>query len=347
MNKKSRQKLVPQSVQKTISKKNLETSQEIAVKKANHLVAAVVYDGLCTFEYGMVVEAFGLDRPEFDDWYDFTTCSADSGPCRAIGGLQVTAEKGLEVLEKADTIVVPGWRSVHERPPEALLEAIWAAYYRGARIVSICSGVFVLAAAGILRNQKVTTHWRYADLLAETYPDLHVDPNVLFIDEGRIMTSAGSAAGLDLCLNIIRNDFGPAVANKVAKRLVLPAQRDGGQAQFIDRPQVRRELAMDDLLAWIRKHLHTPLRVEELARRAHMSLRTFIRRFKEATGLPPAKWMIQERLALACTCLEETAMSVEEIASHCGFGLADTLRHHFRDQMGISPTRYRQNYQIL
>ncbi|WP_020590367.1 transcriptional regulator FtrA [Kiloniella laminariae] len=314
--------------------------------KKDHLVAAVIYDGLCTFEYGQVVEAFGLPRPEFDNWYRFVSCSADSGPCKAVGGLQVVADHGLEILKEADTIVIPGWRSVDERPPEALLEAIWAAYYRGARIVSVCSGVFVLAAAGILGNQQVTTHWRHADILSKMYPDLKVDPNVLFIDSGRIMTSAGSAAGLDLCLNIIRKDHGAAIANKVAKRLVLPAQRDGGQAQFIDRPQLRHEKAMQELLQWVRKHLKQQIRVEDLAKRAHMSLRTFIRRFKEATGLPPARWMIQERLALACTCLEETRMSVEQIADHCGFGLADTLRHHFRDQMGISPTRYRQNYQL-
>lgn len=313
----------------------------------NRAVAALAYDGLCTFEFGVAVEVFGLPRPELPEWYRFTVCAAEPGPLRAIGGVQVTAGAGLEGLDQAGTIVVPGWRDIREAPPEPLLAALQRAHGRGARLVSICSGVFVLAAAGVLAGRRATTHWRYAEALAARYPDIRVVPDVLYVDEGQVLTSAGSAAGLDLCLHIVRRDWGARVANQVARRLVVPPHREGGQAQFVDRPvgaEDRPRLAA--LFDWARQHLAEDLPLDRLADRAGMSLRTFLRRFRDATGTTPAEWLVGERLRLAREMLETTAWPVERIATECGFGSADTLRHHFRRRLATSPARYRASFNL-
>jgi len=312
----------------------------------NRDVAVLAYDGLCTFEFGIAVELFGLPRPELADWYRFRICAAEPGPLRAIGGFTVAAEGGLAELETAGTILVPGWRDIAEPPPAALLDSLRRAHGRGARLVSICSGVFVLAATGLLSGLSATTHWRYVERLAAAYPEIRVAPDVLYIDEGQILTSAGSAAGLDLGLHLIRRDYGPAIANQVARRLVIPPHRDGGQAQFIDRPVQTEGAALAGLFDWIRANLTEDLSIERLAGRAGLSERTFLRRFGAATGTTPNDWVTGARLARARELLEGTDLAIERVATDSGFGTADTLRHHFRTRLHISPQRYRDQFAI-
>lgn len=313
----------------------------------NRNVAALVYDGLCAFEFGIAVEMFGLARPELPDWYNFEVCAVDQGPMRAASGLLVTAEAGLDRLKNAGTIIVPGWRGMDAIPPAPLLKALRNAHDRGARLLSYCSGVFVLAASGLLDGLRATTHWRYADALAQRYPSIRVEPDVLYVDEGQLLTSAGSAAALDLSLHLIRRDYGPDVANSVARRAVVPAHRDGGQAQFIQTPVPMHGDGLSKLLGWMRKHLDETLTISVLADRAHMSERTLLRRFEEATGCSPKQWITQERLSRARQLLEGGDLSVDQIAQACGFGSADTLRHHFRQHMQLSPARYRERFGVF
>ncbi|MDB5361411.1 MAG: transcriptional regulator FtrA [Rhodospirillales bacterium] len=312
----------------------------------NRDVAVLAYDGLCTFEFGIAVELFGLPRPELADWYRCQICAAEPGPLRAIGGFTVAAAGGLAELETAGTILVPGWRDVAEPPPAALVDSLRRAYANGARLISICSGVFVLAATGLLAGKRATTHWRHVERLAAAYPDIRVEPDVLYVDEGQMLTSAGSAAGLDLGLHLIRRDFGPAIANQVARRLVIPPHRDGGQAQFIDRPVQAEGAALAALFDWIRANLTEDLSIARLARRAGLSERTFLRRFGAATGTTPNDWITTARLARARELLEGTDLAVERVATDSGFGTADTLRHHFRTRLQTSPQRYRDHFVI-
>lgn len=310
------------------------------------LVAILAYDGLCTFEFGIAVEIFGLPRPEFDfPWYRHCIVGLDDGPMRAMGGIQVLADAGLERLAEARTIVIPGWRDRTEVPPERLLAALRGAHARGARLVSICSGVFVLAASGLLDGQRATTHWRYTDELAQRFPAIEVDPDVLYVDAGPLITSAGSAAGIDACLHLVARDFGTQVANTVARRLVMSPQRAGGQAQFIPAPVAqapRNDLSA--LMQWARQHLHEPLEVSQLARRVAMSERTFLRRFSEATGMTPKAWLQHERLARARELLESTADGSERIAELCGYRSVESFRVAFRNAVGLPPSAYRERF---
>ncbi len=323
-------------------------SRERNTKKASagHSVAALAYDGLCTFEFGIAVEVFGLPRPEIPDWYRFTVCAIEPGPLAATGGFQLIAAGGLAQLRQADTVIVPGWRGIHTPVPESLIKALRAAHARGARLVSFCSGVFVLAAAGLLAGRRATTHWRYAAQLAAAYPDIRIEPDVLYVDEGEILTSAGSAAALDLSLHLVRRDHGARIANQVARRLVIPPHRDGGQAQFIDRPVQQEGAALAALFEWMRRNLQRDLPISVLAKQARMSGRTFLRRFEEATGTTPKDWVINERLSRARELLEGSGMAVERVATECGFGSADTLRHHFRTRLKLSPKRYRDRFEL-
>ena len=313
----------------------------------NGTVVALAYDGLCTFEFGIVVEVFGLRRPELDvPWYRFSVCGLKKGPMRATGGVTLRATAGLEALSRAGTIVIPGWCD-GTTPPRQLLDALRRAHRRGARLVSICSGVFVLAAAGVLDGKRATTHWRYASELAERYPAVRVDPDVLYIDEGSVLTSAGSAAGIDLLLHIVRLDYGAAIANQVAKRLVVPPHRDGGQAQYVSAP-VREsgERGLGPLLDWVRGHLPQPLAIAQLARRAAMSERNFARRFRAETGTTPHRWLTHERLLAAQRLLETTDDSIDRIAEAVGLQTAPTLRHHFRRAFRTSPAAYRRRFTL-
>jgi AraC family transcriptional regulator, transcriptional activator FtrA len=313
---------------------------------SSRLVVAIAYDQLCSFEYGCAVEVFGLSRPEFgDDWYRFVTCAAEPGPLRAMGGMTITAAADLSILAEAGTVIIPGWKGTDVAPPQELITALRAAHAAGARLVSICSGVFVLAAAGLLNDERVTTHWRYTDKLKTRYPKLKVDPNVLYVDAGQILTSAGSAAGLDLCLHLVRRDFGARIANQVARRLVLAPHRNGGQAQFIERPvQTSANGLFAAVIARISERLHEPHTVASLADAAAMSPRTFVRRFRDATGRPPLEWLIDARIERARELLESTDLTIEEIAARSGFGAAATLRHHFRRKVALTPIDYRGKF---
>ncbi len=313
------------------------------------LVVVIAYDGLAMFEFGVVVEAFALPRPELGvPWYRFQVCSTERGPIRALGGLTVDVRNGLRSLTAADTIVVPGWRNIDETPPAALLGAIRRAYLRGARVVSICSGVFVLAAAGLLDGKRASTHWRYADRLAERFPGIVVERDVLYVDEGRVLTSAGSAAGIDLCLHIIRKDFGAEIANRVAKRWVVPPHRDGGQSQYVTEVlHADSAVGLAPLLEWAQGNLHRDLTIRELAGRAHMSERSFARHFRAATGTTPHQWLVHQRVIAAQRRLETTRDGIDRVAERVGLGTAATLRHHFRNLFLTSPLAYRKRFTTL
>jgi AraC family transcriptional activator FtrA len=311
------------------------------------LVVAVAYDRPCLFEFAIAVEIFGLPRPEMGpDWYRFAIAAAEPPPVRGPGGLRVLGDGGLELLGAADLVVLPGWRDATEDPPQSLVEAVQAAHARGARIMSLCAGVFVLAKAGLLNGRTATVHWRDAELLRERYPDIVVDADVLYADEGEILSSAGSAAAIDLCLHVVRRDYGPAAANKVARRLVVPPHREGGQAQFVERAvaPAREGARLGPLFDWIRGRLHEPLPLSRLAAQAAMSERTLIRRFKAATGLAPGEWLLEERLAQAKILLEESVRSIDDVAEGCGLGSAENLRRHFRRRYGASPGGYRARF---
>lgn len=310
------------------------------------LVVALVYDGLCTFEFGVVAEIFGLERPEMGaDWYRFATCPVDAGPMRAHGGLVIQASGCVATLDAADLIVVPGWRGAEAPVPEALCERLRAAHARGARLASICSGAFVLAATGLLDGAVATTHWRHADALRRRFPDIEVDETALYRSHGRISTSAGSAAGIDLLIEIVRQDFGASAANSVARRLVMPAHRSGGQAQFLERPvRVRERSDIAPLLDRMRMDLSSRWTIERMAAACRMSGRTFVRRFVEAAGVPPGEWLTSERLEAAKTLLRESDAGFDDVATAVGLGSAYGLRHHFRRRLGISPSDYRARF---
>lgn len=313
----------------------------------NSLVVALAYDGLCTFEFAVTVEVFGLPRPEMGPgWYRFAACAIEPGPLRAVGGLQVTADGGLDLLAEAGTIIVPGWRGADAPVPEALIDALRTAHKRGARLLSICSGVFVLAAAGLLHGRRATTHWHHQEALRRAYPDIEIVPDVLYVDEGAVLTSAGSAAGIDLCLHLVRRDFGPEAATCVARRLVVPPHREGGQAQLLKRPvpPEREGARLGPLLDRMRERLDAPQPVPALAAAAGMSPRTFLRRFRAATGLSPGEWLLMERLSRARELLEGSRRPIDDVAAACGFGSAATLRHHFRSRLGTSPAAYRAQF---
>ncbi|WP_312228316.1 transcriptional regulator FtrA [Pseudescherichia sp.] len=310
------------------------------------LVVAVAYDGLCTFEFGIAVEIFGLPRPELgENWYRFAVAAVEEGELRATGGIRLVADGGLELLTQANTIIIPGWRGVDSPIPESLCQALREAHTRGCRILSICSGVFVLAAAGLLDGKQATTHWRYTPLLQERYPAIEVLEDALYYHEGNVLTSAGSAAGIDLCLHLVRLDYGTNIANNVARRLVVQPHRDGSQSQQIARPVARpRE---SQRLGKVFDYLHSQLAeqhsVASLAKLAGMSPRTFLRRFDEATGTTPARWILQERLTRARTLLANADLSMEEVAAQAGFATTASLRHHFRQRFALSPRDYRKN----
>jgi AraC family transcriptional activator FtrA len=326
--------------------KSAKTPLTKEVTQVPHFVVALAYDQLCTFEFGCTVELFALQRPELNvDWYRFAVCAAEPGKIRAAGGITVEAPYTLKLLDKADTIIIPGWRDADEMPPEALLKKIRAAYLRGARLCSICSGVFVLAAAGILDGKTVTTHWRYAEKLAKRYPQLTVHPDALYVDEEQIITSAGSAAGLDMLVHLVRKDYGVKVANLVAQRLVIPPHREGGQAQFVSRPVADDDHSrLSQLLDWIRANPALEHSMSSLADKAAMSERTLQRQFTELTGYSPYDWIIRERVATAKELLESSENSLSRVIELAGFGSEESFRRHFRRVVGTSPVAYRRQF---
>jgi AraC family transcriptional regulator, transcriptional activator FtrA len=317
-------------------------------RHGRHRVVVVAYDRVALFEMAIAIEVFGLPRPELEiPWYDFAVCSIDPGPLRTTGAIELRTRRGVQALAHADTIIVPSWRDPAEPPPQRLLAALRRAHRRGARVVSICSGVFVLAAAGLLEGKRATTHWRYTEALRRLYPTIRVEPDVLYVQAGRVFTSAGSAAGIDLCLHLVRLDHGAEIANQVARRLVVPPHRDGGQAQFVDQPvPTANGRGLSSALAWAVARLHEPLDVRVLAKAAALSPRTLVRRFHTELGCTPHRWLNRQRVLEAQRQLEASGRSIDDVAAAVGFGTAQTLRLHFRRTLGTTPTAYRHRFAL-
>jgi AraC family transcriptional activator FtrA len=308
-------------------------------------VAVLVLPPVTPFEFGTICEVFGLDRTDEGlPAFDFRVCGPVAGePLRTTVGATVVPDHGLEGLRGADLVAVSATRT-RSYPPEAL-EALRQAAADGATLLSVCSGAFVLGAAGLLDDRACTTHWMYVDELRERYPRARVDPDVLFVDDGTLITGAGTAAGIDACLHLVRRELGSGVVNLIARRMVVPPQRDGGQRQFVRQPMP--ECAADGLapvLDWVLEHLPEEHSVSELARRARMSDRSFARRFVAETGITPHRWITRQRVLRAQELLEDTTLGVDEIAAECGFGSSALLRHHFRGIVGVAPGDYRRTF---
>lgn len=313
---------------------------------ALHRVVIVALPTVVPFDLGVPVQVFGYPRPDVGRRrYLTTVCGVRAGQVPTSGGFPIVVRHGIGSLRRADTIVIPGVDDTSLPVPPGVLAALRAAHHRGARLVAICTGAFVLAEAGLLEGRRATTHWLDAPDLANRHPGIALDPNVLYVDEGRILTSAGICAGIDLCLHIVRQDHGAAVANAVARRLVVPPHRSGGQAQFIPQPVPEATGSpLEPTLRWARSRIGSPLTIAQLAARAGLSPRTLIRRFRLETGLPPLRWLLRQRLLAAQTLLETTSLSVGSVAHQSGFGTAISLRVHFRRAFGTSPLAYRRSF---
>jgi transcriptional regulator GlxA family with amidase domain len=308
-------------------------------------VSVLVLDGVAPFEFGVICEVFGIDRvadgvPNFD----FKICGPEPGrPLRMTVGASLTPDHGYDALVGADLVAVPAI-SGPDYPAEAL-DALRAAAESGSIILTVCSGAFVVGAAGLLDGRKCTTHWMHADALAELHPTAEVDRNVLFVDDGNLITSAGTAAGIDACLHLVRRELGSEITNIIARRMVVPPQRDGGQRQYIDQPiPVRCSEGFAPHLDWILVNLDKPHTVATLAKRASMSARTFARRFVDETGRTPMQWVTDQRVLYARRLLEETDLDIDRVADRSGFGTATLLRHHFRRVIGVTPSDYRRRF---
>lgn len=308
-------------------------------------VSALVLDGLAVFEFGVLCEVFGIDRsadgvPNFD----FKICGPEPGkPLRTSVGAALVPDHGFDDLIGADLVAIPAIAGGNY--PEEALDAIRRAAESGSIILTVCSGAFVAGAAGLLDGRACTTHWMHADALAEMYPSAKVDRNVLYVDDGNLITSAGTAAGIDACLHLVRRELGSEVTNVIARRMVVPPHRDGGQRQYIDQPiPVRCSEGFAPHLDWILANLERPHTVATLAKRASMSARTFARRFVEETGRTPMQWVTDQRVLYARRLLEETDLDVDRVADKSGFGTATLLRHHFRRVIGVTPTDYRRRF---
>ncbi|GGX73653.1 AraC family transcriptional regulator [Streptomyces hiroshimensis] len=306
-------------------------------------IALAVTDGMLHFELSLAYEVFAAAPPGVaDPWYSVAVCGP--GPARA-GRFRLEPDHGLDRLPLAGTVIVPGWADLDEDPPADLVDAVRAAHEAGARVASLCTGAFVLAAAGLLDGRRATTHWAHTEALAARYPRVEVDPDVLYVDNGSVLTSAGKAAALDLCLHLIRLDRGSSVANAVARRLVVPPHRAGGQAQFVTTPVPAPDNhPLAELLPWVTERLDQPLTVEDLARRARMSSRNLGRHFRSVTGTTPLQWLLTQRIRYAQELLETTDDSVETIAAATGMGTATTLRRHFNRTVGVPPDTYRRTF---
>ncbi|MDG6106193.1 helix-turn-helix domain-containing protein [Dactylosporangium aurantiacum] len=304
-------------------------------------VAALVGGTVAAFELGILCQVFGLDRT--DDGlpaFDFAVCAERPGPVPTSSGFAVHVPHGLDRIAAADIVAVPAWPDLDAPLPAAVGAALRAAHERGALLLSICSGAFPLAAAGLLDGRRATTHWQTAALLRTRHPRVDLVEDVLYVDEGRIVTGAGAAAGIDACLHVVRRLYGSATANALARRMVVPAHREGGQAQYVERP-LPPVTGFADVLDWALEHLAEPLTVQRLADRANMSSRSFARHFRATTGTTPLRWLLQQRLHRAELLLETTDLTVDAVAARAGFGSADTLRHHFGAQRGTTPRAHR------
>ncbi|WP_199434961.1 helix-turn-helix domain-containing protein [Qaidamihabitans albus] len=311
-------------------------------------VSVLAYDGMSAFETGIATEVFGLAWPDIGvEWYDLVICAEHRGPVPMLGGATLRTPHGLDEFAAADTVLVPSVADVAADPSPGVVAALRRAHRRGARIVSICTGAFALAAAGLLDGRRATTHWRYADGLRRRYPRVEVDPNPLYVEDGGVFTSAGCAAGLDLCLHLVREDLGATVANSVARRMVVPPHRDGGQAQYIETPVARdpEDDRVADSMRWAAGHLTERITVAKLAARARMSPRSYLRHFTRATGTSPIRWLVMQRVQASLPLLETTDSSIEQVAHAVGFDTAVNFRHHFTRAMRTSPSAYRRTFE--
>jgi transcriptional regulator GlxA family with amidase domain len=308
-------------------------------------VAVLALDQIAPFELGVVCEVFGTDRgPDYPS-YEFQVCTVDGGPVTTSSGYAITPHADLTPLAEADLVAIPA-HPIDTGASEAVLGALRAAAERGAYLLSVCSGAFLLGEAGLLDGRRCTTHWMYASELARRHPRADVQPNALYVEDGRLLTSAGTAAGIDLCLHLVRMVHGSEVATRLARRMVVPPHRDGGQAQYVEAPLPKAPDAptLEPVLTWLIEHLDKPVGIEVMARHAHMAPRTFARRFRAETGTTPHDWLTGQRILLARRLLEETELGVDAVALRAGFGDAAMLRHHFSRRVGATPHAYRSTF---
>ena len=309
----------------------------------NHLVAVLAHPPLSSFEFSCTAEIFGHRRPDANRrWYDFGVGAVAPGPIPTTGGIDVYVRHGLEIFDRAETIVIPSWDQA-AAPPAVLVAMLKAAHARGARLVSISSGVFLLAAAGLLDGRRAATHWSHAPELSRLYPLIDVDSEVLYIDDGQIVTGAGSSAGLDMLLHLVRRDHGTRICNLVARGLVTPPHRDGDQAQIVQRPVPRgADTRLARVLDYLRRNATSPHRTEELAAMAAMSPSYFNRKFRQTVGTSPYDWLLHERVAIARELLEESTLSIDQIGAEAGFGSTVSFRNNFVNIVGLKPATYRR-----
>jgi AraC family transcriptional regulator, transcriptional activator FtrA len=326
----------------------MSVSEGLQGDQSSHRVVAFVHPPQSTFELAIAAEVFGLGRPNLPLRYRFQVCAEHTGPVRTQAGYDIAVTAGLSAMEMADTIVVPGWQSLDVPAPAGVIDALRSAHGRGARILGLCAGAFVLAQAGLLDGRTATTHWRLAADLADRYPDVQVDPDVLYIDHGDVASSAGTAAGIDLCLHIVRADHGAAYAAEVARHMVMPPRREGGQLQFTRPPSPRRgQGSLAPVLDWAAGRLREPITVQDLAAQARLSPRTFARHFHQQVGVSPGRWVLTQRISAARTLLEETDLPVESVATKVGLSSAINLRRHFHRHLRTTPAAYRRAFRQL
>lgn len=318
--------------------------------KPPETVAVVAFDGISPFHLSVPCLVFGEDRTDAGKpRFHLRVCSLEAGPLRTNAGFTVEAAHGLEALRRAQIVVVPSWRDDGSPAPAALLKALRDAHRRGATIVGLCLGAFVVAEAGLLDGRPATTHWHLAATFARRYPSVQLQPEVLYVDNGDVLTSAGTAASIDCCLHLLRVRYGAEVANRAARRMVVAPHRQGGQAQYIQQPvpAAAEQDRLRPLLEWLSRHPQRAHSLDDLARRALMSRRTFTRRFREATGTTVGQWLLSQRLALAQRLLETTEQPVEVVAADAGFGSAVSLRQHFAAAFSVSPSAYRRQFSTV
>lgn len=310
-----------------------------------HRVVALVSPPQSPFELGCAAEVFGTAQSGVPTRYSFRTCAERPGPVPTSVGFSMLVDAGLEALREADTVIIPGWLSDGSPVPQGVVEELRAAHRRGARIAAICTGAFVLAQTGLLAGRRATTHWRYTGLLAAAFPEVEVDADVLYIDHGDVATSAGTGAGIDLCLHLVRSDHGAAYAAQVARNMVLPPRREGSQLQYAAQAvPARADESLAPLLEWAASRLDSPLTLTRLAEHAGMSSRTLARRFQEQLGTSPGQWLLSQRIDAARVLLEQTDLPIESIATRVGLAAAVNLRRHFRAHLGTTPAAYRRTF---
>jgi transcriptional regulator GlxA family with amidase domain len=313
-----------------------------------HRVVALCLDWLIAFDLAVPGQVFAVaSAADGTPLYEFSTCSLDGAPVRTASHYDVTPPHDVGALAEADTVVVPGYGAILEPPPDGALDALREAAGRGARVISVCTGAFALAHAGLLDGRRATTHWAWAGELGARFPGVEVDAGALFVDEGEVATSAGLSAGIDLCLHLVRRDFGAASGARVARRMVAPPHRDGGQAQYFEPAPAEEEPGgLEPTRRWAEERLEQPLDVAAMARHAGVSPRTFARRFRTETGTTPLQWLLRRRVLAARRLLESSELPVEDVAWRCGFGTAASLREHFRRATATTPTAYRRSFRV-